>query len=75
MRMTTIEAAADALDFAQKAGSRFHSEPALTTYTRSGHIKAGELFAVRWGMSGRCVAVFRIDENFEPINFQDAVIR
>ena len=47
--------------------------PEISTYTESGHIEPGELFAVRWGMGNDCVLVFRISDDFEPTNFQNII--
>jgi hypothetical protein len=74
-RMTTVGEQADLLDFANEAAACFAKNETCWTFTRSGRIKPGELFAMRWGMGNDCVLVFRIDDNFEPVNFQQAITR
>ena len=59
-------------DFAKMAAKAFASHKGMYTYTNGG-IEAGELFAVRFGFGDNCVVVFRIDEDFEPINYQQLI--
>ncbi len=61
-------------DFADEAASYFYKHPEKTTYT-SEDIKAGELFALRFGLQGDCVVVFRLDENQEVENYQNIISR
>lgn len=73
MRMTHINAEEATADFAKRAADLFHNDPRKHTFTDSGRLVPGELFAIRWGMGNDCVVVFRIDEDFEPINFQELI--
>lgn len=58
--------------FAKKAAMFFAKHEDYCTFTRGG-IEAGELFAVKFGIDNDCVVVFRIDKNFEPINYQQLI--
>ena len=73
MEMTTFNETEDVLRFAKMAASIFAKDKKVNTVTASGHIIQGDLFAVRWGLDGNCVVVFRVSEEFEPINFQDLI--
>lgn len=52
--------------FARRAAAYFDSDVHCTTYTDDGYVEAGQLFAVRWGLDGDCILVFRLHE-FEPV--------
>ena len=72
MRMVYVSEDNEVRDFAKKAAMVFASHKDVYTYTSMG-IEAGELFAVRFGSCDNCVVVFRIDEDFEPINYQQLI--
>lgn len=74
MRMVNVSEDEDVIDFAKMAAMAFAKHKGVYTYTNGG-IEAGELFAVRFGGGDNCVVVFRLDENFEPINYQQLVDR
>ena len=59
-------------NFAKRAAERFARDDVIYTFTDS-DIKAGCLFAMRSGLGNDCVVVFRLDEDFEPINYQQLV--
>lgn len=73
MRMYSPSEEEERLLFAQEAAKCFESRPEVRTFTNSGNIDQGELFAVRWGMDADCVVVFKVDEYIEPINYQNIV--
>lgn len=56
--------------FAEKAARWFSNNHDATTFSNT-IPKAGDLFAVRWGMTGQSVLVFRIDD--EPEVYGDIV--
>ena len=72
MRMTTFGRESEVNEFAKRAMQRFISDNRLDTYTDK-DVEAGCLFAIRWGAFDRCILVFRLDENVEPVNFQDCL--
>ena len=72
MRMVYMSGDEGVRDFAKMAAMAFANHKSVHTYTNGG-IEAGELFAVRFGGGDNCVVVFRIDEDFEPINYQQLI--
>ena len=62
------------VEFVEEAAHHFEAHPDHTTYTR-GDIEPGCLFALRWGMFEDCVVVFKLAEDFEPLNFTQAIPR
>jgi len=72
MRMTSLEENNFMSSFLNDAIRCFEDNPEKYTYTET-EIKAGCLFALRFGLSDDCVVIFQLDEDFEPINFQKAV--
>ena len=74
MKFVTYESEKDILEFADRAKNHFENNKKSVTYTNS-DIVAGCLFATRWGFDDDCVLVFRLDDDFEPINFQQMITR
>lgn len=72
MRMTTFGRESEVNEFAKHAQAKFMSNQLLYSFT-DGDVAPGVLFAIRWGLSDRCILVFRLDENFYPVNFQDCL--
>ena len=72
MRIAHMSEDDEVRDFAKKAAMFFAKYKECHTYTNIG-IEADELFALRFGSCDNCVVVFRIDENFEPINYQQLI--
>lgn len=70
--MVHVESELETIEFAKKAGAHFASNPQHWTYT-DGDIVAGCLFAMRYGLGNDCVVVFRLDEGFIPVNFQQLI--
>jgi hypothetical protein len=64
----------EALEFAKKAASHFARRKNHISFT-DGAIEGGCLFALRWGMNYDGVVVFRLDEDFEPINYLRLIAR
>jgi hypothetical protein len=71
-RMTTEAETMEVLEFAKKAARKFKKNPSFVTYTE--HLPVpGCLLAMRWGMGEDCVLVIKLDESFEPVNFQQLI--
>jgi hypothetical protein len=68
--MTTKRAELGRLKFAEDAAAAFKKDPNMATY---GDVTAGSFLALRWGMGNDCVLVVKLDENDEPVNFQQLV--
>jgi len=71
-RMTHLEEEEKLLFFITKAKEAFEKNPAYATFTEK-CLVPGCLFAMRWGMGNDCILVFKVSEDFEPINFQGAI--
>jgi len=72
MRMTRIDDELELHAFAKKAAALFAKDEKYSSYT-DGTIEPGVLFALRWGLGNDCVLVLRLDDCFEPVNFQNLV--
>lgn len=72
MRMVFMPNEDEIKSFAKKAAKDFAKHDKHYTFTDS-DIKAGCLFALRFGSDNDCVVVFRLDDNFEPINYQQLI--
>lgn len=70
MRMTRAADELALADFAKKAAQAFAKEPRMCTF---GSVTPGSLFALRWGAGDDCVLVVKLDEDFEPVNFQQLI--
>lgn len=73
MKMVYINEHRELADFAERAARKFAENDGLVTYTDIVIDKAGFL-ALRWGSANDCVLVVRLDEYFEPVNFQQLVV-
>ena len=69
MRMVNLYEDDNVKEFAQKAAKHLAEHDEHTTFTDS-DIEAGCLFAMRYGFFNDCVVVFRLDDVFEPVNYQ-----
>ena len=72
MKCVTYESEISILEFTNRAKDHFENNKKSVTYTYS-DIVAGCLFATRWGLSDDCILVFRLDDDFEPVNFQQII--
>lgn len=72
MRMLNLEEQQEKLEFVKEAAEFFKQNPTYTSYT-SGKIVPGCLFALRFGLGGDCVVVFRIDDDFPVENFTQVI--
>lgn len=74
MRMTTAWEELELIRFVERASEDFEAHPEHITYT-DGEIVPGCLFAVRWGLGKDCVLVFKLDEFFQPVNYQNVITK
>jgi hypothetical protein len=58
--------------FVKEAAAFFSKHPEKWTYSHESPAP-GCLFAERWGADNDCVAVFKLDENFEPLIYQQII--
>jgi hypothetical protein len=72
--MTSFSQEEQVSAFAKRAALSFKNDPNMATFGGNPP-EPGELFAVRWGMGEDCVLVFRLDPDFVPVNFQEAIKR
>lgn len=68
---TTVAETEELLNFVKKAGECFKKSE-MHSYTED-DIKPGCLFGLRWGLGEDCVMVFRLDEGFTPIVYDQVV--
>lgn len=69
-RMVYLSEEEAQIEFAKKAAEDFAKFPDHCTY---GELGPGSYLAMRHGMGGDCVLVLKLDENFEPTNYQQLV--
>jgi hypothetical protein len=72
MRMVYMSEDDEVRDFAKRAAAVFAKHKSVHTYT-NGDIEAGVLLALRMGLASDCVVILRIDDTFEPINYQQLI--
>ena len=72
MKMVYMEDNDEVRDFAKVAARVFAKNDKHLTFT-DGDIEAGCLFAMRSGFGDKGVIVFRLDEDFEPVNYQQLI--
>ena len=75
MKMVRMEEEERLFDFAKEAAEVFSNDDEVGSYSNPACPTEGEYFARRWGMDKDCVLVLKIDENFEPVIFQNIVKR
>jgi hypothetical protein len=73
MKMTHIEEEKEKIEFLERAKKSFSENKEFHTYTDNGRIENGEFFAIRWGIGGDCIVIFKVSEECEPINFQNVL--
>jgi len=74
MKITYLDEEQKVLDFVRAAAEHFEKHPKHYSFT-TGEIEPGCLLALRWGLGEDCVLIFRLDEYFQPIIFQQAINR
>jgi hypothetical protein len=69
-QITSIEDRESELEFVRRAAAAFARNDGMATY---GDIGPGELLAIRWGLHGRSIKVVKLDADFAPTIYGDAV--
>lgn len=72
MKMIHMVDAEEAQAFVKEAADYFAKHPEKSSFTTK-HIVPGCYFALRWGGGDDCVLLFKLDENFEPTVYQQAI--
>jgi hypothetical protein len=70
--MTSLDEEAKLTAFAVAAAKQFAFHSELASF---GDIKPGAYLALRWGLGNDCVLVLKLDPDFQPVNFQQAIYR
>jgi len=71
-KMTTLQEHVALSEFAERAARSMENNKDIYTYS-DGQPAPGQLLALRWGLGNDCVLVVRLDDDFEPVNFQQAI--
>lgn len=71
MRQINIEQQLSEIEFVNRAKECFKESAKIRTYTDSGTLEEGELFAMKWGLGDDCIVVFYIGS--EPINYTQVI--
>lgn len=72
MKMVRLKEENEIKEFAIRAAIYFEEHKKCWSFTDQ-EIQADCLFALRFGLGRDCVVVFKLDENFEPINYQEII--
>lgn len=72
MRMTTKADELERLAFAERAAAHFIATPEDNSF---GELTPGSYLAIRWGLGEDCVLVLKLDDDFEPVNYQQLARR
>jgi len=74
MKSVQMSEMKERIEFVERAAKHFAEFPEHSTFT-VGPVMSGCLFAARWGLDNDCVLMFRLDEDFEPIIFGQAIAK
>lgn len=72
MRMVRVEEEMEQIRFAERAARYFALHPECQSFSDL-DIKPGCLIALRWGLDDDCVLVLKLDDQFEPTNYQNII--
>ena len=72
MRMTCLSEEKEIQEFAQRAARHFEENPQHRSYSDR-EINPGCLLAMKWGGGDDCVLVLKLDDFFEPVNYQNLI--
>ena len=72
MRMVKVEEEMEQIRFAEKAARYFALRPPAYAYS-DGEFSPGSLLALRYGLNSDCVLVLKLDDKFEPTNYQNII--
>lgn len=67
--MTTAK---EEIAFVERAAAKFSEKPEMATYTDQ-PVSAGCLFAVRWGSADDCVLLLRLEAEYPPTVYGEAI--
>lgn len=70
MRMVYLLNQEEEVLFAKKSAKDFKEHPEHCTY---GSVEKGSFLALRWGLGNDCVLVLKLDEYYEPTNYQGLI--
>ena len=68
--MTTLSEEEEIIKFVKDAAALLKFNPERRSF---GTFDPGSLLAVRWGAGDDCIVVVRIDDDFTPRNYQQAI--
>ena len=72
MRMVKVEEEMEQIRFAERAARYFALHQDMAAYSDNG-IDHGCFLALRGGVDKNCVMVVKIDDKFEPTNYQNII--
>ena len=72
MRMTYLSEEKELQEFAIRAAKHFEENQQHRSYSDK-EIEPGCLLAMKWGCGDDCVLVLKLDEFFEPVNYQNLI--
>lgn len=72
MRMVKVEDEMEQIRFAEKAARYFALHPECQSFSDI-DLSPGCLLALRWGIGDDCVLVLKLDDQFEPTNYQNII--
>jgi hypothetical protein len=70
MKMVYWSDLEEEMAFAQRAAKHFAEHPEHSSF---GDLKPGSFLALRWGIGNDCVVILKLDEHFEPTNYQQLI--
>ena len=72
MRTVKVEEEMEKISFAERASRYFALHPECLSFSDA-DIVPGCLLALRWGLGDDCVLVLKLDDHFEPTNYQNII--
>lgn len=72
MRMVKVEEEMEQIRFAERAARYFALHPECQSFSDI-DFSPGCLLAMRWGLDDDCVLVLKLDDHFEPTNYQNII--
>ena len=69
--MTDMASEEALLAFVKEAAEQFAGRSKMATY--GGSPTPGEYLAIRWGLAEDCILVIKVDTDFHPVIFQQAI--
>lgn len=70
MRGTNLTDEEEVIVFVRKAAKHFEENKSHSSFS---DLEKGGLFALRYGLCDDCIVVFRISDDFEPVNFHQII--